>query len=172
MSRRLAASSFLCLLVSVALAGPAAAQKKATSKRRTASVAEPPVYDPWVVGVEELKQKLFAAEQSGRRLVVNFGTNDCAPCRVVCAAMFEKKFLDETIPRLIPTTIDVTPGSRNAQMLTTYGFDPSKGLPVLLVFGPDRAEVAATRNGEAVAAAKKGTAAVQELIRRYVPPAS
>lgn len=162
----------LVLLVSATAANAAPAKPAATPAPAKPAVAKslPPVYDPLVVGTEELVQKLFAAEQSGRRLVVNFGTNDCLPCHTAWMATVEKKFLDEYIRTVLPTTIDVTPGSPNAELLKTYGIDPAKGLPAFVVFGSDRVEIAATRSGEGLAAAKKGPAAVQELLRSWAPP--
>ncbi|HMM33703.1 MAG TPA: hypothetical protein PKA62_03085, partial [Thermoanaerobaculia bacterium] len=52
-----------------------------------------PIYDTTSVGALAIEAASNAATESGRRLFVNFGTNDCAPCRVVNDAIYEEPFL-------------------------------------------------------------------------------
>jgi thiol:disulfide interchange protein len=134
-------------LVSPLCAAPPAGEKKA---------AQPPIYDQDMDGMRQIEATAKFCAQSGRRMVVNLGTNDCEPCRVVNRAMHERKFFDVFVQEFGPVFIDVTPGTKNAEILKKFGVDPKKGLPVIVVYDKDVKPVELTGKGEMVELAKKG----------------
>lgn len=138
-----------------------------------ASAPAAPIYDPYTAASIAMKEMAEISVASGRPMLVNFGTNDCAPCRVVNDALHEGSFFEEVTKHLVPVSIDVTPGSENEKVLRAYGADPAKGLPVVAVWdlaANTRAPVLVTRDGEMVAVAKKGPEAVRSWIAARFPP--
>ena len=127
-----------------------------------------PIYDATSIGGMAIEAASKAATDSGRRLLVNFGTNDCAPCRVVNDAIYEEPFLSAFFKQFVPVFVDVTPGSKNRDLLARYGIDPAKGFPAVVLSDESLRVAEATKSGELVAAAAKGKDAVREwLLKRF-----
>lgn len=127
-----------------------------------------PIYDTTSVGALAVEAASKVASDSGRRLMVNFGTNECAPCRVVNDAIYEEPFVQAFFKQFVPVFVDVAPGSRNRALLERYGIDPAKGFPAV-VFSDEGLRVAeATKEGELAGVAARGKTAVQEwLLKRF-----
>ena len=127
-----------------------------------------PIYDTTSVGALAIEAASKFAEDSGRRLFVNFGTNDCAPCRVVNDAIYEEPFLTAFLNQFVPVFVDVAPGSSGRDLLARYDLDAGKGLPAI-VLSDERLRVAeTTKGGEMVALGAKGKEAVREwLLKRF-----
>lgn len=123
-----------------------------------------PIYDTTSIGELAVDSASRVAAESGRRLLVNFGTNDCAPCRVVNDAIYEEPFLTAFFQQFVPVFVDVAAGSENRELLARYGIDPAKGLPAV-VFSDEQLRVAeVTKEGELVPVAAKGKDAVRAWI--------
>ena len=138
-----------------------------------ALAAEPPVpeglpiYDTTSVGALAIEAASNAATESGRRLLVNFGTNDCAPCRVVNDAIYEEPFLSAFFKQFIPVFVDVAPGSPNRALLERYGIDPAKGFPALVVSDEALKVAEVTKAGEAAALGAKGKDEVRSWLLKH-----
>lgn len=141
-----------------------------------AATAEPPappadalpIYDTTSIGSLAIEAASKAAIDSGRRLLVNFGTNDCAPCRVVNDAIYEEPFLTAFINEFVPVFVNVGPGSKNQELLARYGIDPARGFPAVVLSDTQMRVAEATKEGELAAAGAKGKQAVQEwLLKRF-----
>jgi len=129
---------------------------------------ELPIYDATSVGALAVEAASKIAADSGRRLLVNFGTNDCAPCHVVNDAIYEEPFLTAFFKQFVPVFVDVAPGSRNRALLDRYGIDPSKGFPAVVLSDETLRVAEATKEGELVAVAGKGKEAVQAwILKRF-----
>ncbi len=126
------------------------------------SPAAAPIFDTEASGVKQIEATGKTSFTSGRRMIVVFGTNDCPLCRTVNAAIYEPKFNDALMRQFVPVFVDVTPGSENAQLLAKYGIDPAKGLPAVVVADLKKPSFDITKNGEMVAVASRGVAAVQD----------
>ena len=167
--RTAATIAAIALFPLLALPAPAAQTKAKTRPKATATpAAREKIFDPDVLGPKALEAGAQVAFKSGRRLFVAFGTNDCDPCRVFNDVLHEPKFLEEFLKQFVPVLIDVTPGSKNAELLVSYGIDTSKGLPACAYFSPDAIPQEITRSGELAEAARKGNDAVLEfLLKRF-----
>lgn len=141
-----------------------------------AAAAEPPaspsealpIYDTTSIGSLAIEAASKAAIDSGRRLFVNFGTNDCAPCRVVNDAIYEEPFFTAFLGEFVPVFVNVAPGSRNQPLLARYGIDPDRGLPAVVLSDSSMRVAETTKEGELAAAAAKGKDAVREwLLARF-----
>ena len=127
----------------------------------------PPIYDTMMLADREITWKKSVCVASNRRLFINFGTNDCAPCRVVNDAMNEDKFQRAFLRQFVPSYIDVSPGSPNLKVLKDWGIDPAKGLPAAVILDEEGKLQEATKDGELAKEAAKGTEAVQLWILKY-----
>ena len=130
--------------------------------------AKLPIYDTDSVGSLAIDAASRAASDSGRRLLVNFGTNDCAPCRSFNDAVFEEPFRSAFFAQFVPVFVDVAPGTANRDLLGRYGIDPAKGFPAV-VFSDEQLRIGeVTKDGEIAAVAAKGKDAVREwLLKRF-----
>lgn len=162
-------SAVLALLVFTS-AAPAFAAEPAQKKQTPASApAAPagPIYDPDLLGEQAIAAAQKVAADSGRRLLVNLGTNDCAPCVVFNRALHKDKFFGAFIEQFIPAWIDVS-NLPNAALIDKYAINPKAELPAILIFMPDGRAIEALAHGEMAAIAKNGEAAVQEwLLKRF-----
>lgn len=148
------------LILSVPLAGAA--------QPPVPSAEELPIYDTTSVGALAVEAASKAASESGRRLMVNFGTNDCAPCRVFNDAIYEEPFLSAFFKQFVPVFVDVAPGSPNRALLERYGIDASKGLPAVVLSDESLRVAEATKEGELAALGAKGKDEVRAwLLARF-----
>lgn len=157
----------LPILVVLALGAQARAASPAKKEPAAASVEEAPIYDPDAIGEKTIAYYQKAASDSGRRLLVNLGTNDCQACRVFNRAIHKGKFFDAFIQQFVPANVDVS-NTPNALLVDKYLVDPKAGLPAIIIFMPDGRLIEALAHGEMARIAKKGEGAVQEwLLARF-----
>ena len=123
-----------------------------------------PIYDTTSIGALAIEAASSAAAASGRRLLVNFGTNDCKPCRVANDAIYEEPFLSAFFTQFVPVFVDVAPGSKGRELLARYGIDPAKGFPAVVLSDEQLRVAETTKEGEFAAVASKGKEAVREWI--------
>ncbi len=138
--------------------GPSSAPPARTA---TARAEEPPIFDPEADALLVLAHYKEVCEKSNRRLLLFFGTNDSAACRVVNQAIYEPRFYAELIKQFVPAFIDVTPGTANSGLPREYGIDPNAPLPGVVLFDPKHTVLEVLGKGEMAAIAKKGKDAVQ-----------
>lgn len=157
---------FLGLSLCLSLAGPATAappaQKKPESPAPTPAVSEAPIFDPEAVGEKQIADYQKVCLDSGRRLLLVFGTNDCAPCRAFNRALHKDKFFEPFINQLVPVFVDVSSGT-NAQLLVRYNIDTRAEQPGIVILMPDARIIEVLAHGEMAALTRKGDAAVQEF---------
>jgi len=150
------------LLAALALApAPAPAAPKRTPP------PDAPIYDPYLDGEKAIATYQKAAQDSGRRLLVNLGTNDCRPCAVVNRAIYKDKFFEVFSQQFVAEYVDVS-NLPNAALIDKYFINPKAALPAIIIFMPDGRLIEALAHGEMAAIAKKGEPAVQEwLLKRF-----
>lgn len=157
------------------LAATSAAPAPAVEPARKTPAAEPaastddaPIYDPDVIGEKSIAFSQKVASDSGRRLLVNLGTNDCRACAVFNRALHKNKFFDAFNHEFVPVEVDVA-NMPNAALIDKYMINPKADLPAILIFMPDGRLIEALAHGEMAAIAKKGEDAVQEwLLARFL----
>ena len=161
----------LSLLAVVAVPGAAAPPQKTPAAKPSAAAPEadaPPIFDPIADGEMTLAHYRSVCEQSNRRLLLLFGTNDCRPCRVVNTAIYDPMFLRPLMKQFVPAFVDVTPGTANAGLPARYGIDPKAPLPGVVIFDSKHNVTEALKNGEMAAVAAKGPEAVQLwIVQRF-----
>ena len=128
-----------------------------------------PIYDKEMDGVRQIEAGARYCAESGRRLVLNLGTNDCATCRVVNRAWHDPKFHEAFANDFHDVFIDVSKGSKNFELLKRFDVDPKKGLPIVIFYDADMKPTEVTRKGEIAALAKKGEREVQLWLLSHFP---
>jgi thioredoxin-related protein len=142
--------------------GAAAAQKKSGVPASAAPAPAAPIFDSDAIGQKQIADYQKVALDSGRRLLLIFGTNECAPCRAFNGAIHEKRFFSAFINQFIPVYIDVSSGT-NASLLVDYNINPAAEQPGIVILMPDARIMDVLAQGEMAALARKGDAAVQEF---------
>jgi len=160
---------FLTLLI--ALSAASRPPVATPAPKAPAPKADAPIYDPISDGRRQIEAGARVAAASGKRLLLDFGVNDCEPCRVVNRALHAKLFLDAFVNEFVLVFIDVSPGGKNASLPASYGIDRGKGLPAVVIFDDTMKPGETTKQGELVEVAKKGESAVQEwFLARFSRP--
>ena len=126
------------------------------------AVPESPIFDPEAVGEKQIADYQKVCLDSGRRLLIVFGTNDCPPCRAFNSALHKGKFFEPFINQFVPVFVDVSSGT-NAVLLVRYNIDPRAEQPGLVILMPDARIIEVLAHGEMAALTRKGDAAVQEF---------
>jgi thioredoxin-related protein len=135
---------------------PASAPAASPSEQRAA-----PIFDSDAIGQRQIADYQKVAQDSGRRLLLVFGTNECAPCRAFNRAIHEKQFFAAFINQFIPVYVDVSSGT-NASLLVDYNVNPAAEQPGIVILMPDARIMEVLAQGEMAALTRKGDAAVQE----------
>ena len=167
-SRRLFALSLgLSLGISAGLSPAAAGAEKKAVAPASVPAASPsgrtgPIFDSDAIGQRQIVDYQKVAKDSGRRLLLIFGTNECAPCRAFNHAIHEKQFFSAFINQFIPVYIDVSSGT-NASLLADYNVNPAAEQPGIVILMPDGRIMDVLAQGEMAALTRKGDAAVQEF---------
>jgi hypothetical protein len=167
---------YLTLALSIALlsagtASAAPAEKKpapASPSPAPAAADTLPIFDPEADGSLTIAYYKSVCDQSNRRLLLVFGTNDCKPCRNVNKAIYEPKFLTQFLRQFVPAFVDVTAGNANAAIPAQFGVDPKAPLPAIVIIGPRGGVNEVLREGEMAEIAAKGPEAVELwIIQRF-----
>lgn len=120
-----------------------------------------PIFDADAIGERQITDYQKVAQDSGRRLLLIFGTDDCLPCRAFNRAIHEKQFFSAFINQFIPVYVDVSSGT-NASLLVNYNVNPAAEQPGIVILMPDARVMEVLAQGEMAAITRKGDAAVQE----------
>lgn len=154
-------------VLSLASASPAPADGPA-KKTTPVPAADAPIYDPDLIGEKAIAAAQKVASDSGRRLLLNFGTNDCGPCAVFNRALYKNKFFEAFSHDFVAEFVDVS-NMPNAALIDRYFINPKAELPAIVILMPDGRLIEALAHGEMAAIAKKGgEAAVQEwILKRF-----
>jgi thioredoxin-related protein len=121
-----------------------------------------PIFDSDAIGRMQIADYQKLAQDSGRRLLLVFGTNECAPCRAFNRAIHEKQFFAAFITQFIPVYVDVSSGT-NASLLVDYNVNLAAEQPGIVILMPDARIIEILAQGEMAALTRKGDAAVREF---------
>ena len=157
----------LGLPIAFSSASSAAAPKKSGAPAATPAAPPSvqhaaPIFDSDAIGQGQIADYQKVALDSGRRLLLIFGTNESAPCRTFNRAIHEKQFFAAFINQFIPVYIDVSSGA-NASLLVDYNVNPAAEQPGIVILMPDARIMEVLAQGEMAALTRKGDAAVQEF---------
>lgn len=151
----------------LALAALVLAPLPASALPKRTPPPDAPIYDPYLDGEKAIAAYQKTAQDSGRRLLVNLGRNDCDACAVFNRAIHRPKFWESFNQQFVTVEVDVS-NLPNAALIDKYLVNPKAELPAILLFLPDGRFIEGLVHGEMAALAKKGEEAVQGwLLSRY-----
>ncbi|MGZ6988477.1 MAG: hypothetical protein ACXVH0_05920 [Thermoanaerobaculia bacterium] len=161
-------SAGLLLALPSAGASPADGQKKAAAPAPAPALADLPMFDSEAIGEKQIADYQKVCLDSGRRLLIVFGTNECAPCRAFGHALHKGKFFEPFINQFVPVFVDVSSGT-NASLLLRYNINTHAELPGIVILMPDARTIEILAQGEMAALTRKGDDAVQNFfLSRFV----
>jgi thioredoxin-related protein len=158
---RLALPLALFLLSGTVSALPPAETKTAPTPAAPQPQA-PPLFDPDAIGEKQIAEYQKVCLDSGRRLLIVFGTDDCAACRAFNAALHKNGFFEVFINQFVPVFVDVSNGG-NASLLVKYNINTRAPLPAIVMLMPDGRIIEELAQGEMSAIALQSDAKVQEF---------
>jgi len=134
----------------------------------TAAIAAAPdgPYDEAADARSDIRQALSVAGASKSSVVVVFGANWCADCRMLDAAMKTGSSAALFARDLKVVKVDVAKFNKNVDVAESYGVPLKKGIPAVVILSPDNAVVYATRGGELADARQMGDGGILQFFRQ------
>jgi thiol:disulfide interchange protein len=125
------------ILIVGTLCHPAAASPRAVPMVAAGSVvAAPHPYDETADATAQLDAALAEARRTGRHVLLEFGANWCADCRVLAGITGNPNVAPWFEANYVAVPIDIGRGSKNIDIARRYNLTIS-AVPTLLVLSPD-----------------------------------
>lgn len=116
----------------------------------------------------EIVQALSSARSANVPLLVVFGANWCADCRMLDAAFKGGASAELIRQHFRVVKVDVGKFDRNVDVAERYGVPLRKGIPAVAVVSPHGAVIYATKSGELADARRMGERGIFEFFSRVV----
>ena len=125
-------------------------------------------YDEAADARKEIAQALTSARTTNLPLLVVFGANWCADCRVLDAAFKDGASAGLIRERFQVVKVDVGKFDRNVDIAERYGVPLRKGIPAVAIVSPQGSVVYATKGGELADARRMGERGIFEFFSKVV----
>jgi len=114
----------------------------------------------------EVQRALAEAAVAKQSVLVVFGANWCADCRILDMTM-QKDPTSALVARAFRVVkVDVGRFDRNVDVATAYGVPLQSGIPAIAILSPRQEVLYATRAGELADARKMGDTGIHEFFER------
>jgi thioredoxin 1 len=134
-----------------------------------AAVAAPArPYDESADAAADVAAGLQQASRDGRQLLLTFGANWCADCRVLDSAMQEPPLADLIAAHFVVVKINVGNWDKNLPLVKTWGDPIGKGIPSIVVANGDGGIIYTTRAGELADARHMGPSGLMRFFTGLV----
>lgn len=121
-----------------------------------AFAAQAAPYDEAADAKAEIRQALAQAAPAGLPVLVVFGANWCADCKVLDLALTQGQAAPLMAREFRIVKVDVGRFDRNLDVAEAYGVPLKKGIPAVAVLSPNREVLYVTRGGELADARRMG----------------
>ena len=121
---------------------------------------------------KDITQALSQAAQSGKSVIVVFGANWCADCKVLDLAMKEGASAPLVAREFQVVKVDVGRFDRNVAVAESYGVPLKNGIPAVVILSPANDVLYVTRAGELADARELGENGIYEFLRTVAPKRS
>jgi protein disulfide-isomerase len=118
---------------------------------------------------QDIKQAQSQAAQSGKSVIVVFGANWCADCKVLDIAMKQGASAPFVAREFAVVKVDVGRFDRNVAVAESYGVPLKKGIPAVVILSPANKILYVTRAGELADARDMGENGIYEFLRKVTP---
>jgi thiol:disulfide interchange protein len=140
-----------------------------TAQTSTTQVARSvPIYDARADARADITDALAQAQRKHKLVLIDFGADWCLDC-VVLANHFDdpqvKPFLDA---HYVAVRVNVGEWDANLDVAQDYGDPIAKGIPAIVVVGPDAQIVASTGGGELANARTSSKDDILSLLQQWV----
>lgn len=130
-----------------------------------ASAADP-AYDESADARLQIRQALTEASTAGVPVLVVFGANWCADCKILDMAMKSGTSASLVGRDFKVVKVDVGRFDRNVDVAEAYGVPLKKGIPAIVVLSPKNDVLYATRAGELADAREMGERGIHDFLER------
>ena len=120
---------------------------------------------------KDITQALSQAAQSGKSVIVVFGANWCADCKVLDLAMKEGASAPLVAREFQVVKVNVGRFDRNVAVAESYGVPLKNGIPAVVILSPANKILYVTRAGELADARSMGENGIYEFLRKVTPMA-
>jgi protein disulfide-isomerase len=123
----------------------------------------------------EVQRALSAATAAGTSVLIVFGANWCADCKILDMTMQQDPTAALVARKFRVVKVDVGRFERNVDLASAYGVPLKSGIPAIAIVSPRNEVLYATRAGELADARRMGDAGIHEFFRRaagFVGPGS
>jgi protein disulfide-isomerase len=123
---------------------------------------------------KDIEQALSQAGQSGKSVIVVFGANWCADCKVLDLAMKQGTSAPLVAREFQVVKVDVGRFDRNVAVAESYGVPLKNGIPAVVILSVANRILYVTRAGELADARAMGENGIYDFLRevtRTVPGA-
>jgi protein disulfide-isomerase len=114
----------------------------------------------------EIKQALTQAVTSNIPIIVVFGANWCADCKMLDFAMKRGASAPLLSRDFKVVKVNVGQFDKNLGLAKLYGVPLERGIPAVVIISPKNEVLYATRDGELADAEKMGDAGIYEFFKR------
>lgn len=134
-------------------------------------MAAAPVYDETADAKADIRAALADAQRANVPVLVVFGANWCADCRVLDMAFKNGPSAPLIAKNYRVVKVDVGRFDRNVDIAESYGVPLKKGIPAVVVLSRQAKVVYATRAGELADARNMSDDGIYEFFSKVAPSA-
>ena len=131
--------------------------------------AADPMYNETADAKAEIRQALAQAATTGVPVLVIFGANWCADCKILDMAIKQGASAPLVAKEFKVVKVDVGRFDRNVDIAQSYGVPLKNGIPAVAVLSPKSQVLYVTREGELADARKMGENGIYEFFRKVTP---
>ena len=117
----------------------------------------------------EIRQALAQAAAAGVPVLVVFGANWCADCKVLDMALKEGRSAPFVAREFKVVKVDVGRFDRNVSVAESYGVPLKNGIPAVVILSPQDKVLYVTRAGELADARNMGETGIYDFFRKVTP---
>lgn len=136
-----------------------------------AALAADGPYDESADARADIAKAQAEAARSGRSVIVVFGANWCADCKVLDLAMKQGASAPLVAREFAVAKVDVGRFDRNVAVAESYGIPLKQGIPAVAILSSAGKVVYVTRAGELADARSMGDAGIYEFLSKVAAPA-
>jgi thioredoxin 1 len=111
----------------------------------------------------DIQAALSRATAQNKDVLLEFGANWCADCRVLAATMADAPLSERIAARYLVVKIDVGYWDKNLDVVKAWGNPIAKGIPSIVVVDPNGSVLYTTKAGELAKARRMGAPALEKF---------
>ena len=128
-------------------------------------------YDESANAKAQIKDALAQSATSGMPVLLVFGANWCADCKILDMAMKHGANASYFSREFKVVKVDVGRFNRNVDIAEAYGVPLKNGVPAVIILSPANQVMYITRAGELADARSMGENGIYEFFRKVTPAA-